>query len=74
MTPSRRHADGAPGEQEAKVYEPESVPLLQVRVCVWHSCPYDTVEVRLAVTEAPCAIVLPFHAQEAGAAGEQLAY
>lgn len=66
VTPSRRHAAGAPCAQEAKVYEPERVPLEHVRVSVWHCWPYGTVEVKLAVTLAPWLMRLPFHEHCAG--------
>ena len=47
------------------VYEPERVPLVQVRVSEVQLLPYGTEEVWYAVTEEPLVTVLPSKVQEA---------
>ena len=57
---------GGVTEHELYAYEPESEPLLHVRDCGAHDCPYGTVEDWYAVTEEPLVTVLPLNEQFAG--------
>jgi hypothetical protein len=70
ICPLKEH-DAAPCTvQEALAYEPESTPLLHVRVCEIHWLPLDTEEDWYAVTDAPLATLWLLNVHDEGAAGD----
>lgn len=52
------------GAHDANVYEPLRVPLVHVRVCCAQVCPYATLAVWYAETDAPCATVWLLNVQD----------
>ena len=65
LEPAQAHEAAVPTVQVEAVYEPESVPLEQVRVCEAQVCPKETEAARYAGTDEPCAIVAPLSEHEA---------
>ena len=59
MVPPRVQDAAAVTLQDAYVYEPESEPLEQLRVCDAQDCPYGTVDAWYAVADDPFAIEPP---------------
>ena len=68
------HEAGAEMVQEGAVYEPERVPLVQVRDCEVQVCPYATEEDWYAVTEEPEVMVWLLKVHEMGPETVQALY